>query len=257
MLNGLFTNYDIHACMTGFQLFGSKSWRVPHVGQEMLTLSVNSFVSFRDCLRMLTDEWLCLPGLVWLLCLGLILLPYDDDDNIGYHSQYYSHYISVSSRNKLRSPRNHLLRSHDDHTHSPISTGILPKLCLLCAQAVKRIGKGRRESLGDCETLGSDHSIRKAAITLHDVLMHTKLAGIYLIAKKVHVKYHHSCESSYIQRVKILEKQSSAMKDEKSRLHSEAYEKLIYVTNTLIWKWCRAVSITLFQIYHSSGQIRF
>ena len=162
-------------------------------------------------------------------------MPYDDDNNIGYHSLCYSHYISVSSRSKSRSPCNHLLRSHDDHTHSPSSTGILSKLCLFCDQAVKRIGKGRRESLGDCEALGSDHSIRKVAVTLHD-LMHTKLAGIDLIAKKVHVKYHHSCKSSYIQRVKNLEKQRSAVKDEKSRLHSEEFEKLkkVYVTNTLI-----------------------
>ena len=78
--------------------------------------------------------------------------------------------------------------------------------------------------------------MRKAAVALHDHLMHTKLAGIDLIAKKVHVKYHHSCKSSYIQRVQDFEKQSSAVKDEKSRLHSEAYEKLkVYdVTNTLI-----------------------
>ena len=61
----------------------------------------------------------------------------------------------------------------------------------------------------------------KADVTLHGDLMHTKLAGIDLIAKKVHVKYHHSCKSSYIQRAKNLEKQSSAVKDEKSRLHSE------------------------------------
>ena len=72
-------------------------------------------------------------------------------------------------------------------------------------------------------------------ITLHDDLMHTKLAGIDLIAKKVHVKYYHSCKSSYVQRVKNLEKQSSEVKDEESRLHSEEFAKLkVYVTNTLI-----------------------
>ena len=94
-----------------------------------------------------------MPGLVWLLCLGLILLPYDDDNNIGYHSLCYSHYISVSSRSKSRSPCNRLLRSHDDHTRSfPQfnwnSTKAVPILC----QAVKRIGKGRRDSLGDLDT---------------------------------------------------------------------------------------------------------
>ena len=62
-------------------------------------------------------------------------------------------------------------------------------------------------------------------ITLHDDLMHTKLADIDLIAKKVHVKYYHSCKSSYVQRVKNLEKQSSAVKDEESRLHSEEFDK--------------------------------
>ena len=124
-------------------------------------------------------------------------MPYDDDhDNIGYHSLCYSHYISVSSRSKSRSPRNHLLRSHDDHTHSPSSTGILPKLCLFCVKLSKESEKVEGESLGDYETLGSDHSMRKAAVALHDDLMDTKLAGIDLIAKKVHVKYHHSCKSS-------------------------------------------------------------
>ena len=47
--------------------------------------------------------------------------------------------------------------------------------------------------------------MRKAAVALHDDLMHTKLAGIDLIAKKVHVKYHHSCKSSYIQSPELRE----------------------------------------------------
>ena len=45
MLNGLFTNCDIWLV----SLFGGKSWRVPHVGQEMLTHSgTPDFTPFGD-----------------------------------------------------------------------------------------------------------------------------------------------------------------------------------------------------------------
>ena len=75
-----------------FNILG-KSWRIPHVGQEMLTLSgtpdITSFGEFIILLLYICIVYywicqfkdyvyglmtlICLPGLVWLLCLGLIL----------------------------------------------------------------------------------------------------------------------------------------------------------------------------------------
>ena len=75
-----------------FPVVLSKSWRVPHVGQEMFTLSGTPDFTLFDfthsiyiyivyywiCQFKDYAYWLmilgCLPGLVWLLCLRLILL---------------------------------------------------------------------------------------------------------------------------------------------------------------------------------------
>ena len=80
--------------MTGFH---SESWRVPRVVQEMLTTSgTHDLTHFREFMissihytcyiyitelvsirSIFTDLWLvCLPGLVWLLCLGLTFIAF-------------------------------------------------------------------------------------------------------------------------------------------------------------------------------------
>ena len=91
MLNGLFTNCDIWL-VSSYNF--CKSWRVPHVGQEMLTLSgTPDFTTFGEfmillhllymhCVLLNFVLGLCLqindsglfPGLVWLLSRRLILL---------------------------------------------------------------------------------------------------------------------------------------------------------------------------------------
>ena len=80
MLKGVFTNCDTWLVLR-------KSWRMPHVGQEMLTLSgTPDFIPFRSSWfhpfiipYIICQSFdyvyglmtlVCLPGLVWLLCVG-------------------------------------------------------------------------------------------------------------------------------------------------------------------------------------------
>ena len=120
-----------------------------------------------------------------------------------------------------------------DQSPSTSSSGILPKVCIFCSTVYKSLGKGKRESLGNCEVPESGEGIKAAAFTLQDDIMTTKLVGLDFIAKEV--KYHHSCRRSYLRKAERIEEQLFTERSETTIMHEDAFSSLQkYNTTTLI-----------------------
>ena len=167
-----------------------------------------------------------------------INLPNVFNDSIGYHSKCYRNFTSISmplcsGKSKISDGKSHLLRSDNNETPCTSSTGVLPKVCLFCDHNIRRNGTGKREPLGDCQTLDSVNAIKNAAKILKDDRILSKIAGIDMIAKEA--KYHHSCKRLFIRRADKLGVQSSTCLTENNRPHNEAFTTLQkHIEHTII-----------------------
>ena len=165
-----------------------------------------------------------------------IKLPDEYDDAMGYHRQCYNDFtairkISKESTEPLTS-KTQVLRSNVEHP-STSSSGVFQKECIFCNSITKSLGKGRRESLGSCETENAEQSIRNAVEILHDELILAKIAGIDMKAKEV--KYHHSCRKAYLNKAKIAETNESKVKSQRSSTHEKAFDLLkLHIAENII-----------------------
>ena len=167
-----------------------------------------------------------------------INLPNAFIDSIGYHSKCYRNFTSISmplcsGKSKILDGKSQLLRSDNNETPCTSSTGVLSKVCLFCDHNIRRTGTGKRESLGDCQTLDSVNAIKNAAKILKDDRILSKIAGIDMIAKEA--RYHHSCKRLFIRRADKLGVQSSTCLTENNRPHNEAFTTLQkHIEHTII-----------------------
>ena len=153
----------------------------------------------------------------------------------GYHMQCYRNFTAVpqvfSKSDADDSSKQHHLRS-DSNCPSTSSSGIFPRACLFCNKVWKSLGRNRQtEKLGNCESFAATDAIIKAAQTMNDFPMLSKISGIDLIAKEV--KYHHSCRRMYLQRAQ----RTTEIKDcnPKVQAHSSAFEHLqLHIQHTFI-----------------------
>ena len=95
----------------------------------------------------------------------------------------------------------------------------------------KSVGRNKpKEKLGSCVSLEKAKSIIKAAKSLCDDRLSSKILSVDLIAKKA--KYHHSCCRSYLIRA---ERTVRTCLNEKSKAHEEAFNILKgHIEETLV-----------------------
>ena len=141
----------------------------------------------------------------------------------GYHMQCYQNFTAVPQVSSTSdSSKQHHLKS-DSICPFTSSSGIFPHAYLSCKKVWKSLGWNRQtEKLGNCESFAATDAIVKAAQTMNDFPMLSKISGIDLIAKDV--KYHHSCGRIYLQ----CAQRTTEIKDcnPKVQAHSSAFEHL-------------------------------
>ena len=139
----------------------------------------------------------------------------------GYHMQCYQNFTAVPQVSSTSdSSKQHHLKS-DSICPSTSSSGIFPHAYLSCNKKFGSHlgGTGRQKNW---ESFAATDAIIKAAQTMNDFPMLSKISGIDLIAKDV--KYHHSCRRIYLQ----CAQRTTEIKDcnPKVQAHSSAFEHL-------------------------------
>lgn len=165
-------------------------------------------------------------------------LPEHYNESTGYHRQCYKDITAIGLTGSVEndvpssSTKSKLLRLDVGHI-TTTSTGVFQKTCLFCKAVTKSLGKGKKESLGSCETDQAEESIKKAAETLQDGPMLAQLGGLDMKAKEV--KYHHSCRRSYLSRARSSEQRKGKLQSGKVLAHDKAFRLLrTYISETLI-----------------------
>uniref|UniRef100_UPI00358DFCB3 uncharacterized protein isoform X1 n=2 Tax=Myxine glutinosa TaxID=7769 RepID=UPI00358DFCB3 len=157
----------------------------------------------------------------------------------GYHVACYKNFTAVSKHKQEPCKE----RSKYLQLSSPVQTantsGIFPQVCLFCGQRQLSRGRHSKESLGSCETLEAENSIRKAATALEDNRLLSKITGVQLVAKEV--KYHPSCKSKYLKSANRWTK--TTIQDE-SGASSEALKAIILYVQESVIEGCRPELLT-------------
>ena len=132
-----------------------------------------------------------------------VRLPDCYDDTVGYHVQCYQNFTAVPHRTMTSGSNtttsvHHLPSKISKRNKDTSNSAVFPRLCMFCDHYYKSVGRNKpKEKLGSCESLEKAKSMIKAAKSLCDDCLSSKILSVDLITKKA--KYHHSCCRSYLE----------------------------------------------------------